>query len=128
MTNKEIYQGALALIAEPDGSGAEDYAERAPYIIANFITENSALDDRYRLFIGAEDKKAAFPVYAALDDVFPLLSRFSSAAQYYLASMLIADEDMERSDGFFDRYCTAMSDILSEIPAMCERITNVYGA
>ena len=128
MTNKEIYQGALALIAEPDGSGAEDYAERAPYIIANFITENSALDDRYRLFIGAEDKKAAFPVYAALDDVFPLLSRFSSAAQYYLASMLIADEDMERSDSFFDRYCTAMSDILSEIPAMCERITNVYGA
>lgn len=127
MTNKDVYLGALALIAEPNGENAADYAERAPYIIANFITENTALDDRYRLFIGADEKKAICPVYAALDDAFPLLSRFSSAAQYYLASMLIADEDTERSDTLFDHFCTAMSDILAEIPAMCERIADAYG-
>lgn len=126
MTNKDIYLGALALIAEPVTEGAEDYAERAPYIMANFISENSALDGQYRLFLGAEKAGGGSPVYAAFDEEFPLSARFASAAQYYLASMLIADEDVDRADVFFDRFCTAMADILSEIPAMCEKIVSAY--
>ena len=127
MTNKDIFLGALALVGEPVGLDAEDYAERAPYIIANFITENSALDDKYRAAIGAEPKAAVCPVFAADDDEFPLLPRFSPAAQYYLASMLIADEDGERSDGFFDKFCTAMTDIMADIPPVVGRIADVYG-
>ena len=128
MTNKDIFLGALALVGEPVGLSAADYAERTPYIIANFITENAALDDKYRAAVGEAPKEAVCTVFAADDDEFPLLLRFSSAAQYYLASMLIADEDGERSDGFFDKFCTAMADIMAEIPAVSERIVNVYGA
>ena len=126
MTNKDIYMGAMALMAEPLAESAEDYAERAPYIMANFISENTALDGQYRLFLGAEKAEGNSPVYASFDEEFPLSSRFASAAQYYLASMLIADEDTERADLFFDRFCTAMADILSEIPAMCEKIVGAY--
>ena len=127
MTNKDIFLGALALVGEPVGLDAADYAERAPYIIANFITENATLDDKYRAAIGAEPKAAICSVFAADDDEFPLLPRFSSAAQYYLASMLIADEDDVRSDGFFDKFCTAMADIMAETPAVCGAIVDVYG-
>ena len=127
MTNKDIFLGALALVGEPVGLDAEDYAERAPYIIANFITENAALDDKYRAATGAAPKAASCPVFAADDDEFPLLPRVSPAAQYYLASMLIADEDGERSDGFFDKFCTAMTDIMADIPAVVGRIADVYG-
>ena len=127
MQNKEIYKGALGLLGEPlDEMYAEDYAERAPYIIANFISENAKLDAQYRVFRG--EAATGFPssVYASLDDVFPLCARFASAAEYYLASMLIDSEDGDRADGFFDRYCKALSDILAEIPAMREKIMNAY--
>ena len=126
MTNKEIYKGALALIAEPTEYGAADYAERAPYIIANFISEHAALDNHYRRTHGEKEQTVDCPVYASLDDDFPLSARFVPAAEQYLASMLIADEDMERSDACFDRFCKAMTVILSEIPAVVEQITSVY--
>lgn len=127
MTNKDIFLGALALIGEPSLEGAQDYAERAPFIIANFISENEALDKQYRVAKGEPAVGATSPVYAAFDETFPLSARFASASQYYLAAMLVSDEDMERSDVYFDRFCTAMSDIISEIPAVCESITDAYG-
>ena len=81
MTNKDIFLGALALVGEPVGLSAADYAERTPYIIANFITENAALDDKYRAAVGEAPKESVCTVFAADDDEFPLLPRFSSAAQ-----------------------------------------------
>ena len=128
MTNKEIYQGALSLLAESfDEDRLSDYAERAPYIIANFISENAALDGSYRAFRGEKATAVSCRVYAALDDAFPLSARFASAAEYYLASMLIDEEDTDRADGFFDRYCAALAAILAEIPAMREKIVSAYG-
>ena len=129
MLNKEIYRGALGLLSELGSEErAEDYAERAPYILANFISETAAADLQYRKFRGEDGGMAEAAVYVSLDDAFPLSPRFASAAEYYLASMLIDDEDGDRADGFFDRYCKALSDILAEIPAMREKILNVYGA
>ena len=128
MLNKDIYQGALRLLAEPDDeTRTADYAERAPYIIANFISENAVKDANYRKFRGEEAVSVASAVYTALDEAFPLSDRFASAAEYYLASMLIDDEDGDRADSFFDHYCTALSAILAEIPAMREKILNAYG-
>ena len=129
MLNKEIYKGALKLLGEvSDGEGTADYAERAPYIIANFISENTVLNGKYCAFCGEAERKARSTVYAPLDGVFPFSQRFVSAAEYYLASMLIDGEDGERADTFFDRHCKALADILAEIPATRERILNAYGA
>lgn len=128
MLNKEIYKGVLGLLAESaDDLQTEDYAERAPYILANFISENAALDANYRQFHGEEAARVAPLAYVSLDGVFPLSARFVSAAEYYLAAQLIEYEDSDRSDDFFDRYCKALSDIWMEIPAMREKILNVYG-
>ena len=127
MLNKEIYQGALRLLAEPfDEDRTADYAERAPYIIANFISETAATDGHYRAFNGLPEAKVNCGVYASLDSKFPLSDRFAPAAQFYLASMLIDDEDGDRADNFFDRYCKSLADILAQIPAMREKIVNFY--
>ena len=132
MLNKEIYRGALKLLGEPfDEARTEDYADRAPYIIANFISENASWDAKYRAFRGeaaAHSRSlSCSSVYASLDGAFPLSARYVSAAEYYLASMLFDGEDGDRADDFFDRYCKALADILAEIPAVREKIMNVYG-
>ena len=127
MTNKDIFLGALALIAEPQGLSAADYEERAPYIIAGFLSENAALDNQYRHAMGEVVKKHRHPAYASLDEEFPLSDRFATPAQFYLASMLISDEDTDRADDLFDRFCTGMTGIMAEIPAVAEKITNAYG-
>ena len=127
MTNQEIYTATLRLLGEPsDEDRTEDYAERAPYILANFISDNAAVDKQYRQFTGAEEVTVKHSIYVPLTETFPLSDRFAPAAQFYLAYLLVSEEDPERSDTFFDRFCTAISTILAELPATREKILNVY--
>ena len=125
MTNQEIYRAALGLLAEP--GDPSDYADRAPYIIANFISENLQLDKNYRTFRGEDAPVVTQTVCVNMDGEFPLSPRFAPAAEFYLASMLIDDEDTDRADTFFDRYCTSLSTIISEIPALREKIIATFG-
>ena len=127
MLNKEIYKGALGLLAELcDEQRTEDYRERAPYILANFICQEEAHNAGYRRFLGEETAPLKIGVFVSLDAEFPLSDRFIPAAEYYLASLLIDGEDNDRADVLFDRYCKAITDILAQIPAMRERILNAY--
>ena len=57
---------------------------------------------------------------------FPLSPRFAHAAAYYLASMLIADENPELADTLFDRFSDAMATIRASVPATKGKIRNVY--
>ena len=127
MKNREIYKGALRLLAEPDEEARlEDYAIRAPYILGGFFYENSRLDDEYRRVLGLEARNYVHAVYANLDADFPFAERFASAAEYYLSSMLVIEEDNDLSDKFFDMYSVAMTKIVSEIPATSEKIAQMY--
>ena len=127
MKNKEIYEAALNLIAEPmDEARVADYKIRAPYLLGNFLCENAALDAEYRKFAELEPIEYPHSVYADLDGDFCLAERFALAAGYYVASMLVIDEDGELADKFFDLYSTAMSKITAEIPGVSERIIDFY--
>ena len=127
MLNREVYLGALKLLAEPeDPERTADYADRTPYILAQFISENAAVDAYYREAHGLERQEGGSLDYAALDSPFPLCERFVPAARFYLSSMLIDSEDADRADHLFDRYCQAMTAVLSEIPAMRDKIMNAY--
>ena len=48
------------------------------------------------------------------------------AAEFYLASMLLIDENSELSDTLYDRFCSAVATITSEIPAVVEKIKDKY--
>ena len=127
MKNREIFEAALALLAEPmNDERIEDYASRAPYILAGFFYENGNIDDKYREFTGLEPRNYTHAVYADLDADFPFADRFVSAASANLASLLIIDENNELGDKLFDIYSTSMTKIVSEIPASCESILNIY--
>ena len=127
MKNRDIYETAIHLIAEPmEEERIEDYAIRAPYLLGGFLYENSSLDASYRQFCGLEPHGFIGAVYADLDDDFPLAERFSTAAGYYLAAMLVIDENGELSDRLFAMFCDSISQISGEIPGASESIVNVY--
>lgn len=128
MTCKEIYLAALRKFGEVAEEGrSKDYAERAPYILANVMADLSALNGRYCAMHG----EAATPfrgVRIELEDTFPLCERFAGVVSDYLAAMLTVDEDSELSDTFFDKFCSAVAAITAEIPAERQKILDVYGA
>lgn len=127
MKIKEIYTSALHLIGEDDDTkGNEDYEERAPYLIAAFCSEAEATDAQYRKAHGLDAAKPFSYISIPFEMDFPCCDRFATAAAMYLAAMLIIDENVELSDKFFDKYCSIMSTIYSEIPAVIEKITQKY--
>ena len=127
MKCKDIFKSALRLLNE---KGAEDeacdFAERAPYILSAMFSESARLDKAYRAAFGLGEQEGFSHTYSELDTTFPLCDRFASAAAFYLASLLIVDENDDLSDSFYDKYCDSMASISASIPAETEKIQNVY--
>ena len=48
------------------------------------------------------------------------------AAAYYLAATLIFEEDEERSDNLFAKYCDSLSSAVTETPSVSRKIKNMY--
>lgn len=127
MKCKEILKKALRLLneaAELEEDG--DFAERAPYILSSMFSEAARLDRDYRTANGEKSQISFSTIYTELDSEFPLCDRFTNAAAFYLASMLIVDENDELSDTFYDKYCDSMASISSELMGKAEKIKNVY--
>lgn len=127
MKNRDIYELALNLLAEPMGDKmSDDYLTRAPYLLGGFFYENGGLDDSYREAFGLEPRSYTHAVCVDLDADFPFVERFVLAAGYYLASALVIDDNEELGDRFFDMFSIAISKLISEIPASPESILEVY--
>ena len=123
----EILKRALRLLNEKGGADEnDDYAERSPYILSSMFAEAARLDKNYRLANDLGNQPAISSVYTDLDSEFPLSDRFVGAAAFYLASMLIVDDNDELSDIFYDRYSDSMSAICNETRGTAEKIKNVY--
>jgi len=127
MTVKDIYDSALRLLAE--SAAAEDnndYEERAPYLVAVFCSEERSTDAALRRMGGYPPSKLSDSVYIGLAEEFPLLPSLAPAASYYLASMLVIDDNEELSDKLYEKYCDSMARICGSIPAVSERICDRY--
>ncbi len=127
MTLRSVYKTALKLIGEAECTASEaDLAERAPYIGAALCREASALDKAYRRAFGMEEAEGFEGLYLDLDSLFPLADRFAPAAAYYMAAMLILDEDTELYETLFERWCDALAAISAEIPFVKGSTADVY--
>lgn len=127
MKNREIYELALNLLAEPACDiNTDDYLSRASYLLGTFFYENCGLDDSYREAYGFESRRPIHAVCIDLDDEFPFVERFAPVAAYYLASTLVIDDNEALGDRFYDLFSAAMSKLISEIPASSESIINIY--
>ena len=127
MLLRNIYDTALKLLGEVECTASEaELAERAPYIGAALCTEASALDRAYRRAFGMEEARAVNDLYIDLNSEFPLADRFAPAASYYMAALLVLDEDVELYEKLFDRWCDALASISAEIPFVKGSIADVY--
>lgn len=111
-----ILKNALRLLkAKGIEDGLGDFAERAPYILSAMFSEAARIDKRYRAANNLENQPRFSPTHSELDEEFPLCDCFSKSAAFYLAALLIIDDDSELSDAFYEKYCDSMSSIASSI-------------
>lgn len=127
MTLRSVYETALKLIGEVEYTASEtELAERAPYIGAALCTEAAALDRAYRKAFGLDEAKPFPTLFLSLESDFPLSDRFAPAAAYYMAAMLILDEDTDLYEKLFDRWCSDLAAISAEIPFVKGSTAEVY--
>lgn len=122
MINREIYDAALAVLAEKQDELSADYEERAPHVLATFFCEcREALG-----LHGTAPSDGSVPLLPNLDDVFPFSDRFFSAGVYYMAAALVETENDELCDRLFSHYANAMSCISRGMGEAMET-RDVYG-
>ncbi len=127
MQCKDIFRSALKLLGEiGDETNNPDYTDRAPYIIAAFVSEAFDTDRKFRLAHGLEDATESDRVYIDLEDDFPLCDRLAPMCAFYLASLLIADESPELSESYYDRYCDSISKLIASLPSRTEGIKQIH--
>ena len=129
MTCRAIFDSAVALLCEDptDSSRIFDYTERAPYLLAMVASQCHATDTQYRVSHGLEAAEVLTDATIPLEDEFPLSPILAPAAVYYVAAMLVADENEALSDKLFALYTDAVSTVGASLPAKTETINDVYG-
>ena len=129
ITNRNLYSSALVHLGALSSSNqCEDYEERTPYILANFCSMSKATDSKIRKANGLPAAASFNPVYLFLEDNFPLCDQLVPAAIFYLAAMLVIDDDSELSDTLYDKYCDMISDIIMDLSCQNGKVTQNYFA
>lgn len=131
MKCKAIFDNALRLAgAGSEPNLTEDYMERMRYLLASFIGECYSMDASYRqrlLVTGMETLPDSFDrTSIEADEEFPMSVRFSPAASYYIASMMVVEENALLSDRLYQRFIDALSHIRAGIPMVIQEIENQY--
>lgn len=127
MKFKNVYTSALRLINERIGSCADtDFASRAPSIASAIVSEAEEIDRDYRTAHGLPEASYPAGTEIPLDDPFPLCDRFAPAAAYFMAAMLILDEDDAEYERFYDLWCDAIGSIAASIPAVSAPTREMY--
>ena len=128
MTYREIFNSAIALIAEEVGDGAiSDYEERAAYILAVFCNQTARIDRQYRQANALSAGTYPDLGYISLDSSFILHPVFAPVAAYYLGSALTVDENEAMSERLFEQYTDAITSIVSALPLSGAPISDAYG-
>lgn len=127
MTYRDLYLSAVGMTGEEIGGDTiADYEEAAPYLLATFCRDAAEIDALYRLAHGMSPTTP--PSVARIDpeDEFPLSDALTPAATYYLAAMLVADENEKLSDRFFTLYTDSISALITSLPAKITPIEDRY--
>ncbi|MBQ8415889.1 MAG: hypothetical protein IJX13_03165 [Clostridia bacterium] len=129
MRCREIFDAAIRVVCEDVTSteGLEDYADRAPYLLATFLSQCAPIDKRYRKVNGLSPVTYEETAAVNMEADFPLCSVFFPAAIYYLSAMLVIDESETLSDKFFSLYTDAIVSIQADLACMQEQIVDRYG-
>lgn len=129
MQYREILTAAAALVCETvSETQSEDYVERAPYILATCVRQCASLDAKYRRVGGSDPIEYPKSATVSLDSECPLLPELTPAVTFYLAAMLVVDENEVLSDKLYDLFTDQLATLHASLPMLREKITNKYGA
>lgn len=128
MLFQDIYDTALRMICEDAYSAAPDYDDRAPYLLANFYNEQIPLQKKLDAVSGRDPVEYLPEICVDLGADFPFTEELIPPATYYLAAMLVLDENEEMSDRLFDRYIDGVASIAMSLPASSHPIKDRYNA
>lgn len=126
MTNRDVYNAAIALAGEVAPDGSSDYQIRSTALLALVYTECADLDTRYRLANGIDGGGWTPAVSVDLAAAFPLCPVFSGPAAYALAALLTVDENSTLSGSLYGRFASQMETIRRAIPCSAAPITDRY--
>ncbi len=129
MTYLDILKTAIGMVGEViESYDNSDYEECSPYLLATFCRECASADQRYRQAFNPDAPTPKIPKVACVDlaDTFPLSDVLAPAASYYLASMLVADENDSLSDRFFSLYTDAVASLLASLPTVSTSVVDRY--
>ncbi len=117
-TNTETVKESIERMDEADvvAKIRMDLDEKFPFALASVCSNLAVIDREYRKLKG-EDEQPEFSEYIMeITDAFPLCERFVFPAVMYVSSMVLMDVDEKKSDDFYDKYASAVSQIVSELP------------
>ena len=124
----EIYNGAVQLLnGDQTLPDVADYERRAGYLLANFTMLAAPVDTVYREINSLPALTQRSYSYVELNKFFPLSTIFAPAAIYYLAAMLVLDENETLSDKLFDLYVNEIATIQASFPAKSTKTADRYG-
>lgn len=110
----------------PTAGIIEDYEDRAGYILATFCADCAKADQRYRAAHAQQAATPSISAYVELSSAFALCDVFAPTATYYLAAVLVMDENEEMSEKFFALYSDSLSKILSDLPMVTNATKDCY--
>lgn len=118
MKARKVYERALALINERDGEGAyhadtRDFERNAPEVMNSLISLLVATDAVMKNK-KVRENDGYYESISGLDDEVPLHPALSSGVlPFALASLLVLEEDAERSGYFYKLFRDAEQKLLS---------------
>lgn len=127
MICRGVYEHALAILGEDlSGRYSDDYLERSMYLIALICSNLCEKDQILRKEKGLPEQGNINKEKIVLSEEFPLCDEFLPAVAYYLASMLIFDEDHGRSDMLFEKYVACVKEVSGSLAYESKGIINKY--
>ena len=103
-----------------------DIDEKFTFALASVCSNLATIDRDYRLLKGLPDQPT-FSEYAIENsDTFPLCDRFVFPAVMFVSSMVLIDIDEKRSDDYYDKYASSVTQIISELPRKIYRTIEKY--
>lgn len=103
-----------------------DIDEKFPFAMASVCSNLAAIDREYRMLMGYDAQSKFSEYIIETSDDFPLCERFVFPAIMYLSSIILMDVDDKRSDDFYDKYDSCVSNILSELQCKLEQTVEKY--
>ena len=103
-----------------------DIDEKMQFALASVCSNLATIDKEYRLLKGLHDQIPFSEYIIKHSDEFPLSDRFVFPAIMYVSSMVLIDIDEKRSDDYYDKYASSVSQIISELPNKRYSIAEEY--